>query len=214
VLGAMTVEIVFGTRNPGKVREVERLLAPHGATVRSLLDYPELPDAVEDGDTFEANALKKARHISELLGVVGLADDSGLVVDALDGRPGVYSARYGGPDTTQADKNALLLSELDGVPDERRTARFVCVLAAVRPGQDDPLVAEGVCEGHILLAPRGSGGFGYDPLFGPIEAPGHSMAQLAPEHKNRISHRGRATRALLPALLALLAAHRSQEPRT
>ena len=200
----MTIEIIFGTRNPGKVREVARLLAPHGATVRSLLDYPDLPDAVEDGDTFEANALKKARHISDLLGIIGLADDSGLVVDALDGRPGVYSARYGGPDSTQADKNALLLSELDGVPDEERTARFVCVLAAVRPGHPEPLLAEGACEGHILHAPRGSGGFGYDPLFGPVETPGLSMAELPPEHKNRISHRGRATQSILPLLLPLL----------
>jgi len=200
----MTIEIVFGTRNPGKVREVARLLAPHGATVRSLLDYPDLPDAIEDGDTFEANAIKKARHISDLLDIIAIADDSGLVVDALDGRPGVYSARYGGPDSTQPEKNALLLSELQGVPDADRTARFVCVLAAVRPGHPDPLLAEGVCEGHILHAPRGTGGFGYDPLFAPIEAPGLSMAELPPDHKNRISHRGRATQLLLPLLLPLL----------
>lgn len=196
-------EIVFGTRNPGKVREVARLLAPHGVTVRSLLDYPDLPDAVEDGDTFAANALKKAVHIRDNLNTIGLADDSGLVVDALDGRPGVYSARYGGPGLPQPEKNQRLLAELADVPDEARTARFVCVLVAAPP-DGTPIQAEGTCEGHILHAPRGKGGFGYDPIFGVDERPGRSMADLAPADKNAISHRGRATQALLPELLALL----------
>ncbi len=196
--------LVVGTRNPGKVREIARLLAPHGVEVRSLLDHPELPDAVEDAHTFEGNALIKARYIVEQLGLPAIADDSGLVVDALGGRPGVYSARYGGPGTTQADKNALLLSELADTPDDQRTARFMCVLVAVHPDGREPRIAEGTCEGHILHAPRGEGGFGYDPLFGPVEAPGQSMAELAPEHKNHISHRGRATAALLPDILELL----------
>lgn len=197
-------EVVFGTRNAGKLRELQRLLRPHGVTVRSLLDHPELPDAVEDGETFEANAVKKARHIAEQLGCLGVADDSGLVVDALGGRPGVYSARYGGPGLSQAEKNQRMLGELDGVPDERRTCRFVCVLAAIPAAGGAPVTAEGTCEGRVLHAPRGDGGFGYDPIFGPVERPGRSMAELAPDDKNQISHRGRAMRALLPDLLRLL----------
>jgi XTP/dITP diphosphohydrolase len=196
--------LIVGTRNPGKVREITRLLAPHGVEVQSLLDHPELPDAVEDADTFEGNALIKARYIVEQLGSPAIADDSGLVVDALGGRPGVHSARYGGPGCSQTDKNALLLGELAGTPDDARTARFMCVLVAVHPDGRDPRIAEGTCEGHILHTARGDGGFGYDPLFAPAEAPGQSMAELAPEHKNRISHRGRAAAALLPHILELL----------
>jgi XTP/dITP diphosphohydrolase len=195
--------IVFGTRNAGKVREVARLLAPYDVQVTSLLDHPDLPDAVEDADTFAGNALIKAQYICDNLGCLALADDSGLVVDALDGRPGVYSARYGGPGLSPADKNRKLLGELADVPDDHRTARFVCVLVAAQPG-DEPRQAEGTCEGHILHAPRGEGGFGYDPIFGPVEAPGLAMAELPPDRKNVISHRGRATAALLPDILALL----------
>lgn len=198
------MKVVFGTRNRGKVAELALLLKPYGVDVRSLLDYPELPDAVEDGDTFEANALKKAHHMVENLGLLGLADDSGLVVDALDGRPGVLSARYGGPGLSAADKNQRLLGELAGVPQADRTARFVCVLAAVPVGGGRSRTAEGICEGHILFSPRGEGGFGYDPIFGVDERPGRAMAELLPEDKNRISHRGRAMRALLPELLELL----------
>ncbi len=197
-------QLVFGTRNRGKVDELRLLLRPHGVRVTSLLDHPDLPDAVEDGDTFEANAVKKALHIVGHLGCPALADDSGLVVDALDGRPGVHSARYGGPGLSPADKNRRLLAELDGVPDARRTARFVCVMAAVAAGGGEPATATGVCEGRILRAPRGAGGFGYDPIFGPDERPGRSMAELDPSDKNAISHRGRATRGILPVLLAML----------
>jgi len=198
------MKVVFGTRDRGKVAELALLLEPHGVEVRSLHDYPDLPDAVEDADTFEANALIKARHMVENLGLLGLADDSGLVVDALDGRPGVYSARYGGADLPPADKNRKLLGELIDVPEAERTARFVCVLAAVPAEGGEPRTARGTCEGHILFAPRGEGGFGYDPVFGVDERPGKAMAELDPEDKNRISHRGRAMRALLPELLELL----------
>lgn len=198
------MQVVFGTRNRGKVAELALLLEPYGVEVRSLHDFPDLPDAVEDGETFTDNALKKARHMVEHEGLLGLADDSGLVVDALDGRPGVHSARYGGPGLSAADKNQRLLGELAGVPEERRTARFVCVLAAVPADGGEPRLAEGTCEGRILLAPRGSGGFGYDPVFGVDERPGRTMAELEPHDKNRISHRGRAMRSLLPDLLELL----------
>ncbi len=199
----MTTRIVFGTRNPGKVREVARLLAPYDVEVTSLLDHPDLPDAIEDADTFLGNALIKAQHICDHLDCLALADDSGLVVDALDGRPGVYSARYGGPGLSQPAKNQKLLGELADTPDPQRTARFVCVLVAAQPNAQ-PRHAEGTCEGHILHTPRGDGGFGYDPIFGPTETPGLSMAQLPPDRKNHISHRGRATQSLLPHILDLL----------
>ena len=200
----MPIEVVFGTRNRGKVRELRRLLQRYDIVVHSLHDHPDDPDADDDGDTFAANAVKNARHVGEALGCLGLADDSGLVVDALDGRPGIHSARYGGEGLPQPEKNALLLSELKGVPDERRTARFICVLAAVPVGGGEPLLAEGKCEGRILHEPRGDGGFGYDPLFGVDERPGKAMAELEADDKNRISHRGRAMRGLLPGLLGLL----------
>ncbi len=198
------MRVVFGTRNRGKVAELRLLLDPYGVEVLSLHDYPDVPDAVEDGETFTDNALKKARHMVDQLGLLGLADDSGLVVDALDGRPGVHSARYGGPGLSAADKNERLLGELADVADGDRTARFVCVLAAVPNDGGVPKVAEGTCEGHILRSPRGKGGFGYDPIFGVDERPGRAMAELDPDDKNRVSHRGRAMRALLPDLLDLL----------
>ncbi len=204
----MTIEVVFGTRNPGKVSELAQLLEPYGVTVSSLLDHPDLPDAVEDKDTFAGNAIKKAQHIADLLGCMGVADDSGLVVDALDGRPGVLSARYGGPGLTAAQKNELLLGELEGVAEGQRTARFVCVLATAQPaaegGEGQHRLAEGICEGVILDGPRGKDGFGFDPVFGPVERPGQAMAELDPHDKNSISHRGRAARALLPELLVML----------
>lgn len=198
------MRVVFGTRNRGKVAELSLLLEPYGVEVLSLHDFPDVPDVVEDRETFTDNALKKARHMVDQLGLLGLADDSGLVVDALGGRPGVHSARYGGAGMSAADKNQRLLSELADVADERRTARFVCVLAAVPLDGSLPRVAEGICEGRILRAPQGEGGFGYDPVFAVDERPGRAMAELEPHDKNRVSHRGRAMRALLPDLLELL----------
>jgi len=195
------MKVVLATGNAGKQREFAALLAPLGIelVLQSILG---IEPAEETGTTFEANALLKARHAAERSGLVALADDSGLEVDALGGRPGVYSARYAGPGATDADNNALLARELEGIPPERRTARYRAVLALVRSAGDAaPLVAEGHWEGRIALQPAGSGGFGYDPWFIPA---GHAVtsAQLPADTKNALSHRGRALAALVEKLAA------------
>jgi XTP/dITP diphosphohydrolase len=153
----------------------------------------------ETGDTFEENARIKAHAYRDAFGLAALADDSGLEVDALDGRPGVYSSRYAGPGATDADNNALLLRELASVPAGERTARFRSVIVLVDEDGAET-VAVGACEGHIGFEPRGTGGFGYDPLFWPDAAPGRAMAELTLAEKNAISHRGAALRALRAAL--------------
>jgi XTP/dITP diphosphohydrolase len=195
------MQVVLATGNAGKQREFAALLAPLGfeLVLQSALG---IEPAEETGTTFEANALLKARHAAARAGLPALADDSGLEVDALQGRPGVYSARYAGPAATDADNNALLVRELAGIPGMRRSARYRCVLALVRTANDPaPLIAEGSWEGHIALAAAGSGGFGYDPWFIPE---GHAVtsAQLAPGLKNALSHRGKALRALVARLPA------------
>ena len=161
-----------------------------------------VPEAEETGTTFEANALLKARHAAACTGLAALADDSGIEVDALDGRPGVYSARYAGPQCDDEANNRLLLQELEGVPKEQRGARYQCVIAMVRTAEDpDPLIARGVWEGRILEAPQGHNGFGYDPLFY-VPTHGCASAELEPDVKNGISHRGAALRALIEHLQA------------
>lgn len=192
-------ELVLATRNPGKVREMVTLLADLGVTVRSLSDVPGAPEVEEDGRTFAENAVKKAETIARFTGLPALADDSGLEVDALGGAPGVFSARYAGEGASDAANNAKLLAALAGVPPERRTARYRCVLALAVPGMPTVTV-EGVCEGRIAEQPRGSGGFGYDPLFY-LPHKGKTMAELAPEEKNAISHRGQALRRLKALLI-------------
>jgi XTP/dITP diphosphohydrolase len=195
------MKVVLATGNAGKQREFAALLAPFGLELLLQSAFGIEP-AEETGTTFEANALLKARHAAARSGLVALADDSGLEVDALGGRPGVYSARYAGPDATDADNNALLARELEGIPPERRTARYRAVLALVRSAGDAaPLLAEGHWEGRIALEPAGSGGFGYDPWFIPE---GHALtsAQLPPDTKNALSHRGRALAALMAKLPA------------
>lgn len=188
--------LVFATHNAHKVGEVRRILEGTGIEVKSLADLGFEEDPPETGDTFEANALQKARFVAARTGTPCIADDSGLEVDALGGAPGVHSKRYT-PEANAASNNAKLLRELDGRTD--RVARFRCVLALV--DGDRHATASGACEGTILLAETGEGGFGYDPVFAPEEAPGRSMAQLSPDEKNAISHRGRAFRQL-PQLLA------------
>jgi XTP/dITP diphosphohydrolase len=195
------LRLVLATANPGKQRELEALLAPLGVSL-ALQSQLGIPSVAETGTTFEANALLKARHAARLSALPALADDSGLEVDALGGRPGVRSARYAGDGASDKDNNALLLRELRGVPAERRTARYRCVLVLVRDAEDaTPLIAQGSWEGRIGSQPRGESGFGYDPLFVP-EGLQLSAAQLAAEHKNSISHRGQA----LASLAALLGA--------
>lgn len=187
--------LVLATRNPGKVRELNALLSGLGFAVKGLDAFPRIGEIEETGTTFEENALIKARTVAAATGLAALADDSGLEVDALDGAPGVYSARYSDPDATDEKNNQKLLDALRTVPEERRGCRFVSVVAACAPG-GAVLVAQGRWEGRVLPAPRGGGGFGYDPLFLDPEL-GMSAAELDPETKNARSHRGRALRALL-----------------
>ena len=196
----------MATRNRNKVRELQHLLADLGVEVLSLVDRPEVPDVVEDGDTFAANAVKKAHAVAAATGLPALADDSGLEVDALHGLPGVQSARYAGVGHDDAANNRKLLAALTGVPPARRTARFRCAIALADPtGALGAAVEvrEGACEGVILDAPRGANGFGYDPLFLYPEL-GRTFAELTLEEKSRLSHRARATGAMLPALRAYL----------
>lgn len=195
--------LVFATRNRGKLRELRQLLTPGdfpGGVELLGLDDIQVPEIPETGETFAENAEAKARGVMQATGLPALADDSGLEVDALDGAPGVRSARYAGPDASDADRIALLLRSLDGVPARRRSARFRCVVAFVDPADPDRVhLHEGSCEGQILEAPRGSGGFGYDPVFFAPEL-GQTFAEAPPEQKNRLSHRGRAMRSLIAEL--------------
>jgi XTP/dITP diphosphohydrolase len=189
------MELVLASGNAGKLAELRELLGDSGFALRAQSDF-DIADADETGSTFIENALLKARHASRLTGRAALGDDSGLCVDALDGAPGLYSARYGGIHGDAARNIARLLRELQGVPESGRTARFYCVLVLLRSADDpQPLVAEGEWRGRILEAPRGAGGFGYDPVFFDPEN-ACSAAELDPEIKNLISHRGRALAAL------------------
>jgi XTP/dITP diphosphohydrolase len=191
--------VVLATRNAGKLREIAALLS---ALPIELVPLPEAVALPEEGDAYDANAIAKAEAAARATGCPALADDSGLEVDALGGAPGPRSARWGGPGLGDAERNALLLAKLDGVDDAERGARFVCVAAAATPGGRHA-TARGVCEGRIARAARGGAGFGYDPVF---EVGERTFAELAPAEKDAASHRGRAFRALAPALAALLAA--------
>jgi XTP/dITP diphosphohydrolase len=188
----MTTNLVLATKNPGKVREFRALFwdVPR-LRVRALDELGKMPDVIEDGKTFEENAIKKAREIALVTGTLVLADDSGLEVDALSGRPGVHSARYAGRHGDDAANNDKLLAEMARVPDGERAARYRVVLALADPKGllgEEVHTEHGVCEGIILRARRGSQGFGYDPLFCP-DGYELSVAELAPDEKNRISHR-------------------------
>ncbi|MCX5720415.1 MAG: XTP/dITP diphosphatase [Nitrospirae bacterium] len=186
----MIRELVIATRNRHKVEELVALLGGLGITIRSLDEFPGAPDVVEDGVTCEANAVKKARAIAEFTGLPAVADDTGLEVDALGGRPGVYAARYAGEGATYEDNCRKLLQELAGVPRERRTARFLTVAAIALPS-DGVRVAQGLLDGVIAEDASGTLGFGYDPVFFVPEL-GKTLAQLSADHKNRISHRAKA----------------------
>lgn len=186
----MARELVLATRNRHKGEELAALLGDLGIRIRTLDEFPEAPEVIEDGATCEANAVKKARAIAETIGLPAVADDTGLEVDALGGRPGIFAARYAGEGATYEDNCRKLLRELSGVPRERRTARFITVAAMAFPG-DGVQVARGVLEGLIAEAATGSHGFGYDPVFLVPEL-GKTLAQLSPEEKNRMSHRAKA----------------------
>jgi len=194
--------IVLATANKGKIAELRALLAATGITVKGLADFSGLGDIPETGVTFAENARLKAAAVAAATGLPAVADDSGLCVDALDGAPGVYSARYGGENATDAVNNAKLLDALRHVPPEKRTARFLCAMAATTP---DGRWAEtqAAWEGLIAPAPQGEGGFGYDPLF-LDPCLGRTAAQLTPQEKNARSHRGQALARLIPLLETLL----------
>ena len=185
--------LILATRNSGKIKEIQYLLAGSRWQIRSCDFCEGCPEPDETGDTFEENALIKARAIAEYTGQITLADDSGLEVDALGGAPGIRSARYSGPDATDISNNALLLQNLSGLPDDRRTGRFSCAIAILTPG-GRIWTTSGTCEGRIGNRVRGGGGFGYDPLFTP-DGYIQTFGELDPKVKNSISHRGKAIRA-------------------
>ncbi len=194
----MREKIVFATGNAGKMREIRMILADADVEVLFMKDAGIDPDIVENGSTFAENALIKARACAKLTGMMALADDSGLVVDYLNGEPGIYSARYMGENTSYHIKNHNLIERLDGVPDEKRMARFVCAIAAVLPDGTE-LVTEGTMEGRIGYEEKGENGFGFDPVFYVPEY-GLTSAQMDAEQKNAASHRGKALRKMKQTL--------------
>ncbi|MFH0799636.1 MAG: XTP/dITP diphosphatase [Pseudomonadota bacterium] len=196
------MKIVLATQNRHKVEELTNLLDDMNFQISSIYDYPEIPDVVEDGATFLENARKKARVVCLATGSLTLADDSGLVVEALAGQPGVRSARYAGGQGDYAANNRKLLDEMKDVPDGRRGAAFVCNMVLASPDGREWDV-EGRCEGIIGHAHMGSGGFGYDPLFF-VPSEGRTMAELAMDRKNKISHRGRALAKMRKILIEIL----------
>lgn len=189
-----THTVIIATKNKGKAKEFEALFNEKGFAIKTLLDFPELDDVEETGTTFNENALLKAETIAEKLNTLVLADDSGLIVEALYGQPGVYSARYAGEEKNDAKNNAKLLNELADTPSDKRQAAFHCSLALAEPGKES-LVIEGQVKGRIADVPRGTHGFGYDPLFY-IPEKNKTMAELSQEEKNKISHRAVALQKL------------------
>lgn len=186
--------IVFATGNQGKVKEIQEILADTGMEVLSMKEAGIETDIEENGSTYEENALIKARAVAKYTDAIVMADDSGLEIDWLNKEPGIYSARYMGEETSYKIKNRNLIDRLEGVPDEKRTARFVCAVAAVWPDGEE-LTTRGVIEGRIGYEEKGGNGFGYDPIFYVPEF-GKTTAQLSPEEKNLVSHRGRALEAM------------------
>jgi XTP/dITP diphosphohydrolase len=193
-------DLVIGTHNRKKGEELAELVAPWGFSVATLADLPDAVDVIEDGDTFAANAILKASRQAKHLGRWTLADDSGLEVDALGGAPGIYSARYGGEGSTDADNNRRLLESLGDTPLPQRTAHYVCHVALADPNGVIRAESHDVCHGRIRFEPAGENGFGYDPLFEIIEYH-RTFGELGPAVKRALSHRSRAIRAMLPRLL-------------
>lgn len=192
-------KIVLASNNAGKVREINQLLANQRIDIVAQKEF-DIPDAVEDGLSFVENAIKKARHAARLSGLPAIADDSGIEVDALNGSPGIYSARFAGEGASDQANLEKLLREIQDVPDTERTARFQCLIVFMRHAEDPtPIICQGTWEGMILREPVGSNGFGYDPVF---YVPTHdcSSAELPPEVKNNLSHRGQALQRLLSEL--------------
>jgi XTP/dITP diphosphohydrolase len=196
------MEIVLATRNKNKVKEMSALFAQLPVRLLTLDQFPEIGEVVEDGKNCEENALKKAIEVSRETGRPALSDDSALEIDALDGAPGVYSARYAGENATYADNLSKVLSHMTGVPETLRTARFRTVLALAMPGKK-PILAEGITEGTIGTEEIGEEGFGYDPIFH-LKGDGRSYSQMSSEEKNRVSHRGKAAEKMKKLLEKIL----------
>lgn len=197
----MIKELVLASSNQGKIAEFQKLLDGLEIKVLSMADFPEIGEIVENGQSFAENALIKARAVCMVTGRAALADDSGLMVDALDGAPGIYSARFAGEQHDDAANNQKLLHLLEEVPDEKRTGQFFCAIAIVLPDGREYTV-EGACPGKILRQLKGTGGFGYDPLFY-VEELQKTFAELTMEEKNRISHRGQANQKAIAVIQAL-----------
>lgn len=195
----MSKQIVLASGNAGKVREINDLLGGYGIKVIPQTEF-DVPEAIEDGLSFVENAIIKARNAARHSGLPAISDDSGIEVDALHHAPGIYSARYSGEGATDQKNNEKMLAELAGVPEEKRSARYQCVMVYMRDAEDPtPLISQGSFEGRILTAPRGDGGFGYDPIFW-LEDRQCSAAELSLDEKNKISHRAIALHALVDQL--------------
>jgi len=197
-----TLQLVIGTNNLAKGRELAELLRPYGFQVQTLQEFPDSIEVVEDGETFAANAQAKACEQAAHLGCWVLADDSGIEVKALGGKPGIYSARFAGEDASDAENNAKLLADLSEVPWEKRVANYYCHVAVADPRGTLRAESSGICRGRIRLEGAGSNGFGYDPLFEIVEYH-RTFGELGPSVKTVISHRARAMRAIVPQLAKL-----------
>jgi XTP/dITP diphosphohydrolase len=198
----VTTTVLLATRNAGKVAELRRILAASDVDLRGLDDYPDVPEVPETGETFIDNALLKAHAVSQATGLLAVADDSGLAVDALNQMPGILSARWSGRHGDDAANLALVLAQISDVPDERRGAAFICAAAAAMPDGRE-VVVQARLEGALTRVARGSNGFGYDPIFVPT-GDGRTTAEMSEEDKDAISHRGQAFRALAPQLATLM----------
>lgn len=203
--------LILGTANRDKGRELAEMLAPYGLEIKTLADVAEPLDVAEDGDSFAANARKKASEQARHLGQWVLADDSGLEVDALGGGPGIYSARYSGPDATNASNNAKLLADLGKTAWEKRTAQYVCHVALSDPEGSIRAESSAICRGRIRFEPAGANGFGYDPLFEIVELH-RTFGELGPRVKAALSHRARALRAIVPQLVRLVLGEEGAQP--
>lgn len=197
------MSLVIATRNKKKLGEIRELLEPHGIEVLSLAEFDGVPEVEETGETFAENAALKATQIAKHLNKWTLGEDSGLMVDALQGQPGIYSARYSGPDATDEKNNAKLIAELDGVPTEKRGGQYVCSLAVSDPQGNVQLTEEATCRGRIATEPHGTNGFGYDPYFTIVELH-KTFGELPSVVKNHLSHRARAFERVTPKLVAVL----------
>ncbi|MGV3464050.1 MAG: XTP/dITP diphosphatase [Heyndrickxia sp.] len=195
-------QVIIATKNKGKAKEFEKLFSPYDIKVLTLLDFPDVADIEETGSTFEENAIIKAESLSKQFQTMVISDDSGLIVDALNGRPGIYSARFAGEEKDDEANIKKVLFEMEAIPPEKRTARFYCAIALAIPGEKTKTVS-GACEGEILKEKRGTNGFGYDPIFW-IKDKGKTMAEITSEEKNLISHRAKAIQKLISLLKDIL----------